>query len=365
MTRQQQITRKIILALLWGAGFFVIALIVCLAALSTLLYMPSAFAGDGDSFSAGAAVAYSLITLQSSQMIWLILFVSFLMSALGTLSAVLPGTDNQSLERYFAEAPRIAFEEEKYYCKNCGALVNERFCGICGQEKYMFDVTMKEFATGIVPEIINIDKRFFKSLWDLISKPGYLTLEYLKFHRVPHAPPTQIYFVIATVFFFVGVNLDFNIGTITEQIPYFAAKVELTAKTEQVPKTVVLERINNVLERYIPFYTFFMVVLFGFILKLLYRSFVYVKHIIFALHFIAAFLSFWILTILMLTVIPWLHNAINDSIVLVPSSFYLWRSLRAVYLHEPSWKAIPAILTFIILFFVYVVVSLLIGIILL
>jgi hypothetical protein len=98
-----------------------------------------------------------------------------------------------------------------------------------------------------------------------------------------------------------------------------------------------------------------MVVAFAAALKLLYRSQPYINHIIFSLHFIAAFLLFWMLLIGATLIFPALSAF--DYIVTVPASLYLIAALRHTHTSEPAWKMAPAVGWFVALFFIYTTVS--------
>lgn len=363
MMSQQVRTRQIVLMVFWTLIFAGLGIVFSTIALLYVGALPSSLLGSNDEFSTGANVAYALISLKTSQTLWIIVGISLTIGIVGTLTQVLPGTDAESLQKYVTPPPAFAIEGEPYYCLNCGTLVEDEFCGHCGQQKYRHDVTLREFTSHTLPEIINIDLKFFRTVWQLITKPGFLTLEYLYFRRVPHSPPTQLYAVVATVFFFISTNLEFNIEALVNQIPYFSAKVAAAAKEENVPTKVIFERLGDTLETYIPFYTLIMVVAFAGVLRLLYPSWKYVKHLILSLHFVAAFLILWLILIVFSLAFPVLQKI--DFIVLVPSLWYLAQALRVVQVGSPVWKIAVAGVVFVLLFFIYSGISSVIGVMLL
>jgi uncharacterized membrane protein YvbJ len=77
-------------------------------------------------------------------------------------------------------------------CKNCGHSISEeqKFCPECGQknrDKLTFKVLMGELASAF----LSWDSKFFRTIVPLITKPGYVSKEYLggkaKIFRSSHA----------------------------------------------------------------------------------------------------------------------------------------------------------------------------------
>ena len=67
------------------------------------------------------------------------------------------------------------FEDE--LCKNCNSKLTGIYCSKCGQkntELLSVRAIMKEFTDSV----FSFDSRFFITLKYLITKPGFLTIEY-------------------------------------------------------------------------------------------------------------------------------------------------------------------------------------------
>jgi hypothetical protein len=348
--------RQFFLGFGWTIFFFVVAAFFCLIVVSAVVSLPLLADGQKDTL---LRVAATIGAFRGSPSIWLALILfSVIFGVGGAYFQVLPASDNASIERYLAAHAELADDGSPIACTNCGRTVTEQHCGHCGQERAVSlrpAPTLGGFVSHIIPDVVNVDVRFLKSLWTLFIKPGVLTVEYLRGRRVSYSPPTQLYFVVAAAFFVVSGSLDFNVEGLMKGSKALEAKIERTAREEHVTTEVVVERLNDGLQTYLPFYTFVMVVVFAAILKLLYRSERYVNHLIFSLHFIAAFLLFWMLLIAALLLAPALSK--YDFIVTIPSGLYLLVALRRVHPSEPSWLLAPAVACFVALFFIYTTIS--------
>lgn len=93
-------------------------------------------------------------------------------------------------------------------CANCGAELIGKFCHECGEKK----VSKKEFAAaGIIKDAFekftHFDSRLLRSLWLLMSRPGFLTVEFLNGRRKPYAKPFSLFFIINVLYFItIGIN---------------------------------------------------------------------------------------------------------------------------------------------------------------
>ena len=52
-------------------------------------------------------------------------------------------------------------------------------------------------------EMGNWDGRFWRTIWPLLTKPAFLSLEYVRGKRVPYVPPLRMYLFISIFAFIV------------------------------------------------------------------------------------------------------------------------------------------------------------------
>ena len=86
-------------------------------------------------------------------------------------------------------------------CANCGSALAGEFCGACGQRHEPHLHTVAHFAAEALESISHADSRLWKTLWYLVSRPGFLTREFFEGRRVRYLPPFRLYLVISVVFF--------------------------------------------------------------------------------------------------------------------------------------------------------------------
>jgi hypothetical protein len=65
----------------------------------------------------------------------------------------------------------------------------------------------------LIEDLFHTDHRVWRTIWPLLSKPGLLTVEYLRGKRVSYTPPFRLYIVLSLIYFFTASlsNEDNNI----------------------------------------------------------------------------------------------------------------------------------------------------------
>ena len=86
-------------------------------------------------------------------------------------------------------------------CLNCGHFVADRFCSHCGQENIETKETFIHQVQHLIGDITHFDSKFFRTVTYLFSKPGFLTLEYLKGKRADYVKPIQLFVFTSFIFF--------------------------------------------------------------------------------------------------------------------------------------------------------------------
>ena len=95
------------------------------------------------------------------------------------------------------------------HCLNCGAELQGKYCHVCGQEAISKTPSVGAFLVEYANHAFIWDSNFFKTLWNLISRPGYLTKEFIAGKFASHEHPLKLnmflLFVLITLFvFFAG-----------------------------------------------------------------------------------------------------------------------------------------------------------------
>ena len=97
-------------------------------------------------------------------------------------------------------------------CRNCDApLRGQLYCGSCGQKSGHEVPSLGEFLHEWLHDVFTFDSKLFQTLVPLLTKPGFLTLEYLSGRRARYARPLQLYLMASLGFFLlVAMTGGFN-----------------------------------------------------------------------------------------------------------------------------------------------------------
>ena len=90
----------------------------------------------------------------------------------------------------------------KVVCANCGAELLGEYCYRCGQPVKGMIRPLSSMMHDIADTIFNIDSRIFRTLWPLLTRPGYLSNEYFSGRRVRFVTPFRLYFFLSIAAFF-------------------------------------------------------------------------------------------------------------------------------------------------------------------
>lgn len=93
-------------------------------------------------------------------------------------------------------------ERSEKICLNCGATLHGRYCHVCGQENVEPKESVGHIFRHFFEDVTHFDGKFFSTLKLLITKPGFLSAEYVKGRRASYLNPIRMYLFISFVFFF-------------------------------------------------------------------------------------------------------------------------------------------------------------------
>ncbi|MFP3599018.1 DUF3667 domain-containing protein [Chryseobacterium sp. SIMBA_029] len=88
-------------------------------------------------------------------------------------------------------------------CLNCGHQVEERFCTHCGQENTEPKQVFHYLFTHFIEDFTHYDGQFWKTIKNLLFRPGKLTAIYLEGKRQLYVPPVKLYIFISFITFFM------------------------------------------------------------------------------------------------------------------------------------------------------------------
>ncbi|MFO1410828.1 MAG: DUF3667 domain-containing protein, partial [Steroidobacteraceae bacterium] len=87
------------------------------------------------------------------------------------------------------------------WCGNCGAHLQGPYCAQCGQHAHASARGFGALLHDGWHTLTHLDGRFWKTLWALLRRPGFLTIEYFAGRRQRYLPPVRLYLVLSVLFF--------------------------------------------------------------------------------------------------------------------------------------------------------------------
>ncbi len=110
-------------------------------------------------------------------------------------------------------------ERTEKICLNCGAHVTGRFCQDCGQENLEPKESFGHLVVHFFNDVTHFDGKFFTSLKYLLTKPGFLSEEYVKGRRATYLNPIRMYLFVSFLFFLVIFALPKSENDAIQNIP--------------------------------------------------------------------------------------------------------------------------------------------------
>ena len=94
-------------------------------------------------------------------------------------------------------------------CENCGYTVELDFCTKCGQKNVETRQSFPSLLGHFAEDLTHYDSAFWKSLKNLLFRPGRLTRVYLEGRRQEYVPPVKLYIFISFItFLLLGILPD-------------------------------------------------------------------------------------------------------------------------------------------------------------
>jgi Protein of unknown function (DUF3667) len=104
-------------------------------------------------------------------------------------------------------------QEQHSHCENCGVLLHGIYCHACGQPR---QTSFRFFGTilmDLLDNLISYDSRVYRTLIPLMTRPGFVCLDYLSGRRASYLPPFRLYLFASIIFFLLaplGTNISYS-----------------------------------------------------------------------------------------------------------------------------------------------------------
>ena len=148
-------------------------------------------------------------------------------------------------------------------CKNCKTSLPGQadYCPACGQSVKSITRPWLDVTREVLTELFDFDGRMLISLRLLLTRPGFLSHEYINGRRATYTSPVRMYLVISLVFFFV--------------LPLILPESAGTSPTHEFSSDLYSQAM------------FILLPLFALLLKIFYRKTFYTAHLIFTVYLFA------------------------------------------------------------------------------
>ncbi len=117
--------------------------------------------------------------------------------------------------------------EESRTCSSCGTVYQGNFCPRCGQSARVGRFSFKKAALLFLDVWGMGNRSMFRSIRDLMLRPGFMIRDYLSGMQSAYFPPFKMFFLLAA--FSLIVEHGFNFGLDVNDVQDEAPKTEQTA----------------------------------------------------------------------------------------------------------------------------------------
>ena len=179
-------------------------------------------------------------------------------------------------------------------CTNCGAQSADLYCARCGERQPgHHDLSVGHFVHDLVHEFVHLDSKLFRTLRDLITRPGFVTEEYFAGRKSRYIPPLRLFLALFALqflaFTFYKPAALYTMASMEkfDQAGQLTTLLERKAARRHLTKEELEQRID---ERWHKNYSLLQLVnILGMalVLKLLHPRRYLVQHLVFAAHFLA------------------------------------------------------------------------------
>ncbi len=94
-------------------------------------------------------------------------------------------------------------ERKEKNCLNCQTEIIGHYCHKCGQENLEPKETVWHLVQHFFNDITHFDGKFFDTVKYLLSRPGFLSLEYMRGRRMAYLNPIRMYVFTSAIFFII------------------------------------------------------------------------------------------------------------------------------------------------------------------
>jgi len=265
-------------------------------------------------------------------------------------------------------------------CPNCHAALVGDYCHACGEKRPdARDLSVRHFLRDAAQEVSSLDSKLFRTLYALLFRPGFLTVEWVRGRRAHYLKPLNLCLgILALNLFVYTVSKQatmFDIGMLLRNERQtleqwhikgeggFTKLFRHAAERKNVPPESLQEPFNERWQRDLSLIQPAIIVALALLLQLVYvfsRRY-FVEHLVFSMHFISfatvTMMLMWPVYYFFIGIQPTMRNFLIASSKFVVDIVYLFFALRAVYRGRTALDALRAVVVFAGYFVIYVITN--------
>lgn len=88
-------------------------------------------------------------------------------------------------------------------CKNCGHIIDGKYCSHCGQNSKVDRINLPNFLSEVSESVFQINRGFLYTLRELFIRPGKSLREFLNGKRKNHVKPIAYLLTFSTLYFLI------------------------------------------------------------------------------------------------------------------------------------------------------------------
>lgn len=232
-------------------------------------------------------------------------------------------------------------------CASCGTALHGEFCHRCGERRIRpEELTLRAFVHDVASEVGDLDSRTLRSIRYVLTRPGYLTAEYLAGRRTAYLGPLKL-FLLSFAAMLLASSLFSRLPTAEDarQIDgsWLGPVVDGVAARLGTTRVEAIERINAATLAHVSWVSVLIPLVLGGVVALVFlrRERGFVAHLVFAAHIATFYFALGLVSHPMGPVVeayPRAGTAVLGTVMAGVTLAYLWRAVSRVY-GDTGWRA--------------------------